>query len=82
MGEEVADMNWGQFKGRLTEAMVAELQPVRTAHDRLLGDRAHLDAVLAAGADKAAAVAEATLAEAKAAMGLLPPHRNNESGLG
>eukprot|EP01047_Picozoa_sp_COSAG01_P132903 COSAG01_NODE_62843_length_282_cov_1.677596_1_plen_50_part_10 len=50
-------MNWGQFKGRLTEAMVAELQPVRTAHDRLLGDRAHLDAVLAAGADKAAAVA-------------------------
>jgi len=61
---------YGVFKTEVADAVVAELAPVRERTLELLADPAELDRLLAANADRAAEVAEATLARAMEAMGL------------
>ena len=72
---DVAGLSWGAFKPRLADAVVAHLAPLQAAYAGFASDPAGLDAVLGAGAEKAGAVAEATLADVRQAMGFVarPP---------
>jgi tryptophanyl-tRNA synthetase len=67
-----AGQGFGAFKPALAEAAIALLEPLRTRLIELRRDEAALDAILAAGAEKAAALAAPTLAEAYRAVGLRP----------
>ncbi len=64
---------YGELKRRVADAVIAELQPIREAHDALLRDPAELDRLLAHGAARARAVAEPTLRAMQERMGLVPP---------
>lgn len=66
---ECARDSFSAFKGKLTEAMVAHLAPISARMRALLADRAELDRILAAGAEKAGALAEEHLREVKETVG-------------
>ncbi len=75
VGDVVASLSgggYGALKGEVAEAVVAKVAPIREKTHELLGDPAELDRLLALGAEKAAATAEATLGRAHEALGLLP----------
>jgi tryptophanyl-tRNA synthetase len=61
---------FGAFKPALTEALVALLSPIRARLFELRRDEAQIDAFLAAGAGRAAALAAPTIAGAYRAVGL------------
>ena len=63
---------YGDFKGAVADALVAYLEPVRARYADLRGDEAALEAILGAGADKARAIAEDTVAEVRDRMGIGP----------
>ncbi len=63
---------YGDLKAATAEAVVAMLAPVRERYPELRADEARLEAVLAAGAAKARAMAGETLADVRAAMGVGP----------
>jgi tryptophanyl-tRNA synthetase len=63
---------YGALKAATGEAVLAELEPIRTRYQELLADPGELARLLAVGAGKAREVAAATLARASAAIGLLP----------
>jgi tryptophanyl-tRNA synthetase len=64
---------YGDFKAAVGEAVVNYLAPVRERYPELRADEAGLESVLAAGADKARAIASETLADVREAMGVGPP---------
>ena len=66
---------YGDLKQATAEAVIAELTPIRERYAELRPDEAALEAALAAGADKARAIAAGTLADVRAAMGVGPVHR-------
>ncbi len=68
---EYAGRGYGDFKKGLAEVVVAEFGPVRERALELLADPAELDRVLASNADRAAEVADATLADVYDKVGLL-----------
>jgi tryptophanyl-tRNA synthetase len=63
---------YGPLKTDAGEAVVAMLEPIQARYHELLDDRAELARLLHTGADKARAVASATLERAYRAIGLLP----------
>ena len=63
---------YGDFKRDLADVVVETFAPVRARTLELLDDPAELDRVLAANADRAAAIAEVTLANVYDRVGLLP----------
>jgi tryptophanyl-tRNA synthetase len=65
-----AGQGFGAFKPALADAAIALLEPLRHRLVELRRDTAALDAILDAGAEKAAALAAPTLAEAYRAVGL------------
>jgi tryptophanyl-tRNA synthetase len=65
-----AGQGFGAFKPALTEALIGLLSPLRTRLIELRRDEARIDAFLAAGAERAAALAAPTLAGAYRAVGL------------
>lgn len=67
--QECAEMGWGQFKPLLADATVAALEPIQARHRELMADGAELNRVLEEGRDKAEAVANATLARVRDALG-------------
>jgi len=69
---EYAGRGYGDLKKDVADAVVAEFEPVRARTLELLADPAELDRVLAANADRAATIADATLARAYDRMGFLP----------
>jgi tryptophanyl-tRNA synthetase len=69
---EFADSRYGDFKVAVGDAVAAWLAPVRERYLELRGDEAALEATLAAGADKARAIASGTLTDVRAAMGVGP----------
>lgn len=72
--EEMASARgYGDLKAAVGEAVVAELAPLQERYREIRADERALEDVLAAGADKARAVAAATLADVREAMGVGPP---------
>ena len=63
---------YGDFKGAVADAVVEFLSPVRERFQELRPDEAALEETLAAGAEKAQAIASATLAEVRSAIGIGP----------
>jgi tryptophanyl-tRNA synthetase len=61
---------YGDFKAAVAEEVVEYLAPVRERYGDLRGDVGALEATLAAGAEKARAIASATLADVRQAMGV------------
>jgi len=71
-----ADAGYGDFKAAVGDAVAGRLAPVRERYAELRGDEAALEATLAAGADKARAIAAGTLADVRVAMGVGPAVRS------
>ena len=63
---------YGDLKLATAEAVIAMLAPVRERYEAIRGDEAALQATLAAGAEKARAIASETVGEVRAAMGVGP----------
>ena len=64
---------YGDFKSAVADAVVRVPGPVRERYGELRGDEAALEATLAAGAEKARAIASDTLADVREAMGIGRP---------
>ena len=69
--DEYAGRGYGYYKKGLAEVVVGEFEPVRTRALELLDDPAELDRALGVNAERAAAVADRTLADVYDKMGLL-----------
>ena len=69
---EYRNARMGDFKRDVAEAVVESLAPMREEMDRLLADRAHLDAILRAGGLRAREIGEATMDDVKRAVGFAP----------
>ena len=69
---EFAGRGYGDLKGAVADAVVGTFAPVRERALELLDDPAELDRVLAANADRANEIAEATLARVYDRVGFLP----------
>ena len=69
--DEYAGRGYGDFKKGLAEVVVGEFEPVRARALELLDDPAELDRTLGVNAERAAAVADRTLADVYDKMGLL-----------
>jgi tryptophanyl-tRNA synthetase len=63
---------YGDFKSAVADAVVEQLAPVRERYAQLRPDESSLEASLAAGADKARAIASETLADVRDVMGIGP----------
>ncbi len=59
--QEFAGQGYGKFKPAVGEAVVELLRPIREESNRILQDKAYLENVYRAGAEKASYVAEKTL---------------------
>ncbi|HYO39473.1 MAG TPA: tryptophan--tRNA ligase [Nocardioidaceae bacterium] len=66
---------YGDLKKDLAEAVVDVVTPFRDRANELLADRAALDDILSSGAERAAAVAERTLADVYDRVGFVSPGR-------
>ncbi len=64
---------YGDLKAATAQAVIEMLAPVRDAFATLRADEATLEEVLAAGAEKARAIASRTLADVREVMGIGPP---------
>ena len=69
---EFEGSGYGDFKGAVAQSVVEFLAPVRERYEELRPDEAALEGALAAGAEKARAIASETLAEVRSAMGIGP----------
>jgi tryptophanyl-tRNA synthetase len=63
---------YGDLKAATAAAVIEMLAPVQQRYEAIRSDEAKLEATLAAGADKARAIARETLADVRAAMGVGP----------
>jgi tryptophanyl-tRNA synthetase len=70
---EFEGSGYGDFKSAAAEAVVDLLAPVRERYAELRPDTAALEATLAAGAEKARAIAAGTLIEVRERMGIGAP---------
>ncbi|MEX0847826.1 MAG: tryptophan--tRNA ligase [Ilumatobacteraceae bacterium] len=72
--EALADRytQYGPLKGDAGDAVIALLEPVQQRYRELMDDRAELARLLRTGADKAGAIAQATLQRAYDHIGFLP----------
>ncbi len=76
--EEMAGARgYGDLKVAVGDAVVAQLAPLQERYREIRADEAALEAVLAAGADKARAIAARTLADVRDAMGVGPARPRN-----
>jgi tryptophanyl-tRNA synthetase len=69
--ERFAGAQFSVLKNELTEAATQTLGPIAARMNELMGDTAALDTILRDGADKANAIAQPILAEAKKLVGFL-----------
>jgi tryptophanyl-tRNA synthetase len=65
-----ASSGYGDFKAALIEVVIDRLAPIKDRYDDLMANEGELDNLLAAGAEKAAGIADVTLARATRATGL------------
>jgi tryptophanyl-tRNA synthetase len=69
--DEFAGKGYGDLKGAVADAVVAEFEPIRARTLELLADPAELDRMLAVNAERANTIAETTLARVYDAVGFL-----------
>ncbi|MBE7162582.1 MAG: tryptophan--tRNA ligase [Williamsia herbipolensis] len=74
--QELTGKGYGDLKGAVADAVVAELEPVRARTLELLDDPAELDRLLAVGADRAESIASETLAKVYDRIGFVPRRRS------
>jgi tryptophanyl-tRNA synthetase len=67
-----ASGGYGALKQATADAVVEFLAPLQARYDELAADPAEVDALLARGAAKAEAIADAVVTRARAAVGFLP----------
>jgi tryptophanyl-tRNA synthetase len=72
---DFAGRGYGDFKAAVGDEIAAWLAPVRERYAELRADEDELETALAAGAEKARAIAADTLADVRAAMGVGPARR-------
>lgn len=60
---------YGPFKQKVADAVVASVEPIQARYHELMGDKAELNSILKAGADNARTHANATLTRVYDAMG-------------
>ena len=70
-----AGKGYGDFKADVAEAVVEMFAPFRDRYAALMADPSYLDEVLAQGAERAGAVARATMATVRDRVGLLAPRQ-------
>ena len=68
---EFAGRGYGDFKKAVGESVVELLRPIREETDRLLADKAYLETIYRAGAEKASYVANRTLSKVYKKVGFL-----------
>lgn len=66
---------YGDLKKEVAEVVLESLAPIQQRYRELTSETGFIDALLAEGAERAAAVANQTLARAKTNMGFLREHR-------
>jgi tryptophanyl-tRNA synthetase len=76
---ELAAARYGELKSAVAEAVVAYLAPVRERYERLRSDEVALEAILAAGGERARVIAAATLADVRDCMGVGAPARGGSA---
>jgi tryptophanyl-tRNA synthetase len=70
--DSLSGLTWGTFKPKLTDAIVAHLEPIQTKYQEVRSDRDEtLRRVLADGAAAARVTADTTLQRTRAALGFL-----------
>jgi tryptophanyl-tRNA synthetase len=74
---EFGEAGYGTFKAAVAEDVIDYLAPARVRYEELRGDEAALEAILAAGADKARAMAAETLGDVRRVMGVGPAARTD-----
>ncbi|GLZ08134.1 hypothetical protein Acsp03_56000 [Actinomadura sp. NBRC 104412] len=67
---EAGGMGWGELKDRLFEVLNELLTPLRARYDELMEPDSELDALLAAGAERARARARVVLSNVRTAIGI------------
>ncbi len=70
---EYAGAGWGKFKPALAEVAVEKLAPISDEMKRYMDDPAEIDRILAAGGDKARAIADPILAKTYDLVGFVRP---------
>jgi tryptophanyl-tRNA synthetase len=73
---EFADLRYGELKAAVGDAVADWLAPVRERYGELRGDDSALEDLLAAGAEKARAIASGVVADVREAMGVGPVRRS------
>jgi tryptophanyl-tRNA synthetase len=68
---EFGGKGWGSFKPALADLAVAQLGPVGNEMRRLVEDTATIDAILREGAERARAIAEATMVDVRNIVGFI-----------
>ena len=66
---EFSGLGYGDFKARVAEAVVAELEPIQKKFKEYSSDKAYIEEVTKEGAQKASYIAEKTLRKAKKKVG-------------
>jgi len=69
---ECGGLPFAEFKPKLIEALVAELEPINAEYRRYLQNIGYIHDVLAEGSKKATAKAEQTMAQVRAVIGYAP----------
>ena len=69
---EFEGKGYGAFKPAVGEAVVETLRPIQAEAQRLLADKAYLESVYRAGAEKAEYIANKTLRKVYKKVGFLP----------
>jgi tryptophanyl-tRNA synthetase len=69
--KEFAGKGYGEFKQAVGEAVADKLAPVQAEFERLMADKAHVEAAVKLGAEKAAAISARTLQKAYKKVGFL-----------
>jgi tryptophanyl-tRNA synthetase len=72
---ELAQARYGELKGAVASAVIEFLAPVRERYEQLRADEAALEDILAAGGDRARAIASQTLVDVRERMGVGAPRR-------
>ncbi|MEO7198364.1 MAG: tryptophan--tRNA ligase, partial [Solirubrobacterales bacterium] len=71
---EFEGAGYGDFKAAVGDGVAEFLAPVRERYGELRSDESALESALAAGAERARAIAAPVLADVRAKMGVAEPH--------